>query len=161
GRVPRGLPIAAAAALALVAATPQPASADREAIVVLGAGVRADGQFGPRGTARLEATLDLARRRPDALIVVTGGAVTSRHPEGPLMADWLVARGVPRSRIRVEPRALHTGQNADYVVPILRRERIERATIVTDRNHVPRARFHFRAALREQGTRVKLRTHAV
>ena len=159
----RAAPILAVVAVALVCAAPV-AQAERhsgEAIVVLGAGVTAEGKPGKRLTARLESSLQLARQKPGALIVVSGGSVTSSHPEGPLMARWLVERGVSRNRIRIESSARHTGENADLVMPTLRKEGIKRAIVVTDRNHVPRARFHFQAARKEQGVRVKLKTFAV
>jgi uncharacterized SAM-binding protein YcdF (DUF218 family) len=151
-----GLTIAAVAA----ALAPSTAVAG-EAIVVLGAGVRPDGTLGVRTTARLEAALELSRRLPGAAIVVSGGAVTSTRPEGPAMADWLAARGVARARIAVEERARHTGENADLVVPILRRLGVDRAVLVTDRHHLARARYHMRAALREQGVALDVRGLAV
>ena len=144
--------VAFAAALAQAA----PAAASDDAIVVLGAGVRPDGTLGVRTTARLEAALALSRRMPDATIVVTGGAVTSQLPEGPAMADWLAERGVARERVTVERRARHTGENADFVVPILRRLGVRRAVLVTDRNHLARARYHLGAALREQGVELEI-----
>lgn len=144
-------------ALAAALAPAGPAVASGDAIVVLGAGVRPDGTLGVRTTARLQAALALSRRMPDAAIVVTGGAVTSRLPEGPAMADWLAERGVAREHITVERRARHTGENADFVVPILRRLGVRRAVLVTDRYHLARARYHLDAALREQG--VELEVH--
>ncbi len=145
------------AAIAVLLAPAQALAGD--AIVVLGAGVRSDGTLGVRTTARLESALALSGRLPEATIVVTGGAVTSQLEEGPAMADWLAARGVARARIVVEPRARHTGENADFVVPILGRLAVRRAVLVTDRNHQARARYHLRAALREQG--VSLEVHPV
>jgi uncharacterized SAM-binding protein YcdF (DUF218 family) len=145
------------AAVAVALAPAGPAAASTDAIVVLGAGVRPDGTLGVRTTARLEAALALSRRMPDAVIIVTGGAVTSRLPEGPAMGDWLAARGVARERVTVERRARHTGENADFVVPILRRLGVRRAVLVTDRYHMARARFHLGAALREQGVELEVR----
>lgn len=153
--------ICLAAAAAVTTAAPHIVHADREAIVVLGAAVGKDGQPGPRLTARLDSTLKLARQKPNALIVVSGGTVTSKFAEGPVMARWLRERGISAKRIRIESKAKHTGDNADLVMPILRKEGIRTATVVTDRFHVPRARFHFRSAGREQGYRVKLRSFAV
>lgn len=151
--------IAATAAALVGPAAPAVASGD--AIVVLGAGVRPDGTLGVRTTARLEAAVELSHRMPDAAIVVTGGAVTSKLPEGPTMAEWLVARGVARGRISIERRARHTGENADFVVPILRRLAVNRVLLVTDRHHLARASFHLRAALREQEVGVELHGVAV
>jgi vancomycin permeability regulator SanA len=145
-----GLICATATAVAGGVAVADPV-AGREAIVVLGSGVQPDGTFGARGTARLEKALEVALARPDALVVVSGGAVTSEHQEGPLMASWLIERGVAPGRLRVEPRAMHTGENADFTMPILRDEKVETVSVVTDRAHMARATYHFEAAAAEQG----------
>ena len=72
------------------------------------------------------------------------------------MARWLCRRGVNRSRILVEPRARHTGENADFVVPLLRSAGVDRVTLVTERCYLRRARFHLRAALADARLPVKV-----
>ena len=69
------------------------------------------------------------------------------------MASWLIERGVAPGRLRVEPRATHTGENADFTMPILRGEKVETVRVVTDRAHIARATYHFEAAAAEQGAR--------
>jgi uncharacterized SAM-binding protein YcdF (DUF218 family) len=139
------------AALAIPIAVSPAAAAERHAIVVLGASVADDGRPSAALERRLETALAAARRDPAALVVVTGGVVSSSIAEGPAMAAWLKARGIAEARLRVEDRARHTGENADLVVPILQREGITRVTLVTDRYHLSRAVYHLRAALRERG----------
>ena len=130
-----------------------PARAAEHAIVVFGAPPRADGSLTPLLERRLEAALDQARRDPAALVVVTGGTVRGALKEGEVMARWLRERGVARGRLRIESRARHTGENADMVMPILRREGIQRVTVVTDKLHLRRAMFHMRSAVKEAGLR--------
>jgi vancomycin permeability regulator SanA len=140
-----------AAACAIVFLLVANAQAERRAIVVLGTAVRPDGRPGSALERRLETALALARADRSALVVVSGGAVANGFAEGPAMARWLAARGLPRRRIRVESEARNTRENADLSLPLLRRARVDRVTVVTERYHLPRGLFHLRAALREQG----------
>jgi len=137
--------------LALGLLLPPLAARAERALVVFGAGVRPDGTPSASMLRRLETALDLARVDPKARLVVSGGSVVSPITEGPAMARWLVRRGISPGRILVESRARHTGENADLVVPLLRRAGASAVTVVTERYHARRARFHMRAALREAG----------
>jgi uncharacterized SAM-binding protein YcdF (DUF218 family) len=148
-RTGRRPPILVGLALALVL-LPLAARAER-ALVVFGSGVTPEGAPSRPTLRRLETALELARQDPRAPIVVTGGAVVNGTSEGPAMARWLVRRGVSPGRILVESRARHTGENADFAVPLLRRAGASAVTVVTERYHARRARFHMRAALREAG----------
>jgi uncharacterized SAM-binding protein YcdF (DUF218 family) len=136
-------------ALAALVVGGTPARAER-AVVVFGSAVRPDGRPSPSLLRRLQTTLGEARRDPGARIVVSGGTAAGRA-EGPFMARWLTDRGVRPDRLLVESRARHTGENADLVVPLLGGAGIDRVTLVTERFHMRRARYHLRAALREQG----------
>jgi len=127
------------------------AIADRHAVVVFGAAVDASGVPSELLVQRLESAREAAVADPRALVVVSGGSVASPAIEGRVMESWLAARGVDKGRIRVEGRARHTGENADFVVPILRAEGVDRVTLVTSRFHMQRALFHLRSALAEQG----------
>jgi uncharacterized SAM-binding protein YcdF (DUF218 family) len=131
-----------------------------EAIVVLGTKVEADGRPGPALEKRLEVARELAAKRPGALVIVTGGAVANGVAEAPAMAKWLRQRGVAGSRLKVESKARHTGENADFVVPMLAKHGVDRITVVTSKFHVPRSLFHFRSALAEQGMKGKVKVAA-
>jgi uncharacterized SAM-binding protein YcdF (DUF218 family) len=139
---------ALAVLVALTLAT-SPVSA-REALVVFGAATRPDGTPSPPLLRRLEQAAKLAKSRPQALVVVSGGAVKG-PAEGRVMARWLRQHGIAKARIVVEPRARHTGENADFVAPLLRGQGVHRVTLVTERYHARRARFHLRWALRALG----------
>jgi uncharacterized SAM-binding protein YcdF (DUF218 family) len=141
----------------IVLALAQPATAEaREALVVFGTAIK------PKLLRRLQSTLELARKRPHARIIVTGGSAASLVPEARIMTRWLSRRGIDSRRILVEPRARHTGENADLVVPLLKRIGASDVTVVTSRQHARRAGFHMRAALSEAGLfprRVKVSVH--
>jgi uncharacterized SAM-binding protein YcdF (DUF218 family) len=132
----------------------------QRALVVFGSAVRSDGTPSRQLVRRLQSTLNLAREDPAARIVVTGGTVTSRVPEGRVMARWLEKRGVDLRRIVVEPRARHTGENAELAVPLLRKIGATDVTVVTSRYHTRRAGYHMRAALRDAGLSTRVSVHA-
>jgi len=147
---PLRLPVSACALLfCFICAAAAPAHAQR-ALVVFGSAVRPDGTASPSMLRRLQRTLVEARRDPGSTIVVSGGTAAGQA-EGPFMARWLAQRGVDRRRLLIEPRAQHTGENADLSVPLIRRAGANRVTVITERFHVRRARYHMRAALRAHG----------
>lgn len=147
--------LAGVALLLLASAAP----GQTRALVVFGSAVRSDGTPGPTLTQRLHTTLELARTDRRAPIIVSGGAVTAPIPEGRVMKRWLVDHGVAAGRILVEPRARHTGENAELSASLLRRVGATEATLVTSRCHARRAGLHMRWALRGAGlAHVKLET---
>ena len=108
------------------------------AIVVFGAATQADGRPSPKLEARLEAALDEAVQDPAAILIVSGGPVTG-PAEGPLMAEWLSARGVDPARIIVEPKARYTLDNAERVAPLVAACGAREVTLVTSDSHMPRS----------------------
>lgn len=121
------------------------------AVVVFGAAVGLDGEPRALLRERLRTARALAVADPAAAIVVTGGSVRGRVAEGPVMARWLRAHGIPAARILVEPAARTTIENAERVIPLLRALAVRRATVVTQPFHAPRARSNLEAALRAAG----------
>jgi len=87
----------------------------------------------------------LARRLPDAQLVVTGTSDTEEVPVSVLMATLAQALGVPQAAIRTESLARTTWENAHNVRaldPALPR----RVWLVTSALHMPRSLIAFRAA---------------
>jgi uncharacterized SAM-binding protein YcdF (DUF218 family) len=124
-------------------------------IVVLSGGMRRDAtdarDFAVLNVASLQRTLagaELARRTPDAQLVLTGGARiggASDVAQSALMADVAEHLGVPASAIRSETAATTTWENATRVralAPALPK----RIWLVTSALHMPRALIAFRAA---------------
>lgn len=100
-----------------------------DAIVVLGGG---DG-------ARAKRAIRLAAAFPEAALIVTGDG---GHMEGLLRAD-----PVTRERLIIEPHATSTWENAVFTEPILEQVHAERAILVTNWFHAPRAEAVFRKAI--------------
>ncbi len=87
----------------------------------------------------------LYRDRPVGHVIITGRADTWDYPDetAGAMADVLVAFGVPRDRIVIEPLALDTRQNARYSSYIVRSLGAEKTLVVTSAVHLPRALREF------------------
>jgi uncharacterized SAM-binding protein YcdF (DUF218 family) len=129
--------------------TAGPESEPLDALVVLGCRVRAGR---PSGT--LESRLELVRKLTEAdqpgadesrpPIVVSGGRRWDGDREAEVMADWLEARGVPRSRIILEAESMTTGQNARKVARLLAHRGWHRVGLVTSDFHMARALRLFR-----------------
>ncbi|MGK8522872.1 YdcF family protein [Nocardia asteroides] len=119
-------------------------------IVVLGYGLLPDGALRPELVNRLTAAWLQSIAAPLSPIVVTGGNPQNGITEADAMRDWLVAHGVPHTRIHVESRAGSTVQNALFSTRLLRDVGATSAIVVTSPNHIRRAVADFIVA----GTRV-------
>jgi uncharacterized SAM-binding protein YcdF (DUF218 family) len=150
------LPIASWLALPLQNQHPPPAPPDRvDGIVVLGGGLE-----GPLSAARgqpelsdaaerLTAGVALARRYPEARIVVSGGEAAllpQGHAEADESAAFFTALGVARERLVVESRSRNTWENATRSYALAQPQPGETWLLVTSAWHMPRAIGCFRKA---------------
>ena len=98
---------------------------------------------------RLDETATLARRYPNARIVVSGGTFGSRSEEDSealIAKRFLIDLGVDSSRITTEPRSLSTAENAAFTRELIMPQPGERWLLVTSASHMPRAVGAFRHA---------------
>lgn len=134
---------AALAALHGDVAPPETVSAQAP-IVVLGNGLNPDGSVHPNLKNRLAAAAQLAKQRPDAPIVVSGGPLVGGYVEAHAMRDWLAEQGVAEERILVEDRSFSTVSNARFTRALL--PEATEVIVVTSRDHVHRAVVDFTLA---------------
>jgi uncharacterized SAM-binding protein YcdF (DUF218 family) len=98
------------------------------AIIVLGAPLSPDGQLSELGGERVRAAAELWRRGGAPRVVVSGGVTRGAvRSEAAVMADGLVALGVPRQAILVEEQSLTTAENAIRCAELLGAQHAERA----------------------------------
>ena len=98
---------------------------------------------------RITATAELARRYPNARIIVTGGSsalIFDEGPEAPFAVRQLQALGVAHDRITAEEQSRNTVENAVFSRLIAQPKPGERWLLVTSAYHMPRAIAVFRAA---------------
>ncbi len=91
---------------------------------------------------RLVMGIGCAQKYPHAYILLTGGPTALGNPgatEADVMADWLEAHGVDRSRLIVENRSTITYENAIFAYDILQRDhpQIRELAIVSSDYHIP------------------------
>lgn len=130
--------------------TAAPDSDELDALVVLGCRVRA-GEPSQTLARRLQLALDLgygtaarSKNEQPISVVVSGGRAWEGKREADVMADWLMARGVPRHALILETESLTTRENARKVAVILEDRGFQRIGLVTSDFHMRRAAWLFR-----------------
>ena len=110
--------------------------------IVFGAAVRPDGQPSAVLRDRVESGYRLARGRPHARFLVTGGLGRFPPPECEVMRALLIERGVPPETIVTECEAHDTLSSAVLCTRILAaRGDAESVTVCSSPYHLPRCRL--------------------
>ena len=116
-----------------------PPIGDSDVIIVLGAQVKEDGTPSVALERRLTAAHEsyLADRQ---LIIVCGAQGGNEpRPEGDVMRDWLLERGVPDEDVVAETDSFNTRENLTYAKAIMESRGLKNALVVTSDYHVARA----------------------
>lgn len=116
-----------------------PPIGDSDVIIVLGAQVKEDGTPSVALERRLTAAHEsyLADRQ---LIIVCGAQGGNEpRPEGDVMRDWLLERGVPEVDVVAETDSFNTRENLTYAKAIMESRGLKNALVVTSDYHVARA----------------------
>lgn len=110
-----------------------------DAIIVLGAQVKPDGELSLQLQWRLDAAVRAYRASP--CWIVTCGARGTNEPveEAYAMREYLIAQGVPTERILTEADSFNTRQNLSHAAKLLAGSNVESVVVVTSDYHVPRA----------------------
>ncbi|MBS1181521.1 MAG: hypothetical protein H6Q99_1401 [Proteobacteria bacterium] len=102
------------------------------------------------GAERLIVAAELARRYPEARVLLSGGSngvfTNDDLAESAIARDLLIAFGVPADRIVVEDRSRNTHENAISSFAVVEPKPQEQWLLVTSAFHMPRAIGTFRAA---------------
>jgi uncharacterized SAM-binding protein YcdF (DUF218 family) len=124
-------------------------------IVVLGGTVEADTSIGRdqitvnEAGERAIALADLARRYPQARLVFSGGAGSTREDavsEAEIVSRYADTLGVPRNRLILEQQSRNTHENAVFSARMVQPKPGERWLLVTSAWHMPRSMGCFRKA---------------
>lgn len=114
-------------------------------IVVLGCGVRPDGQPSDSLRGRTMKALRLYRRGMAKKILFTGGRGTWGSPESIVAASLAKRLGVPAQDVLIEQSSHSTRENASCAKDIIDGYGWKTATIVSDPYHLLRATLYFKA----------------
>lgn len=117
-------------------------------LIVLGAGVNGSAPSLSM-VNRLEAALDYLEVYPDAVAIVSGGQGAGEDvTEASAMHDWLVAHGMPESRIVQEDQSTSTRENLENSFAIIRSrggDPADGVAVVSSEYHLYRAKQMARA----------------
>jgi uncharacterized SAM-binding protein YcdF (DUF218 family) len=115
-----------------------------DVILVLGAGLRRDGQPGPALWRRGEKAAQLFHQGYAEHVLCSGG-MTTRQPrsEADACREVLMSNGVPEAAVLLEERSRSTEENAAYTREIMEANGWETALVVSDGYHLLRARWIF------------------
>ena len=112
---------------------------DYDAIIVLGAQVKPDGTPNLQLQWRLDAALEAWEKAPCPIVVCGAQGADEPAPEGQVMREYLLARGVPAESVLADTASFNTRQNIRNAAALLAGRGIRRVCIVTSDYHVPRA----------------------
>lgn len=110
-----------------------------EAIIVFGQTPKPDGTPSAGLLSRLERTLELAQRFPEASVIVSGGDVKTEYTEASVMKEWLMQQGVEGERILLDEMARDTYGNAIGSLALCEEIEAHKAAVVATIFHLPRA----------------------
>jgi len=123
---------------------PAPALADGAPVgIVFGAGLRPNGEPSTYLTRRLEAAQLLYEQGTVSVILVSGDNGSTDHDEPTAMRQWLVAHGVPPEHVVRDFAGFDTHDTCVRAATVFG---IDRAVLITQDYHLPRAMFSCRAA---------------
>jgi len=116
-----------------------PQIADSDVIIVLGAQVKEDGTPSVALERRLTAALETYQADRQLIIVCGAQGANEPRPEGDVMRDWLLARGVDGQDVVAETASFNTRENLTNAREIMQERGLSQALIVTSDYHVARA----------------------
>jgi len=116
-----------------------PPIGDSDVIIVLGAQVKEDGTPSVALERRLTAAYESYLEDRQLIIVCGAQGGNEPRPEGDVMRDWLLARGVPEEDVVAETDSFNTRENLTYAKAIMEERGFHNALVVTSDYHVARA----------------------
>jgi hypothetical protein len=107
-------------------------------IVVLGAGLNADGTPTDETASRLFAVWTQAIVAFESPVIISGGAAVGAHRDADVMRTWLVDHGIAATRIHVDSTAHSVAQSAVGIAGIVAKLGLADVVVVTSPDQVRR-----------------------
>ncbi|MEM1362566.1 MAG: YdcF family protein [Pseudomonadota bacterium] len=117
---------------------------EKTAIIVMGAAVWEGGVPSPTLKRRIAAAAECYHQGRAPWVIATGGLGRFAPSEAEVVRSELVAVEVPYEAVLLEDRATSTFENALFSIELMRKRDLQRAMIVSDGYHLPRAVMTFR-----------------
>ncbi|CAN5341975.1 YdcF family protein [soil metagenome] len=112
--------------------------------VILGSKVNEDGTLSPRLEARLRQGFELYRTGQVKILMVSGGTGKEGHPEGTVMAKYLIQWGVPAEDIVIDDHGNNTYQTVQNTRELRKTRGIESVVVVSQYFHISRTKMMYR-----------------
>ncbi len=110
-----------------------------DAIIVLGAQVKPDGEPSLQLQWRIDAAAQAWQERNCVVVVCGAQGSNEPAPEAHVMRDELIAQGVDADMILMDDQSFNTRQNIDNAARLLEGHGVQHVLIVTSDYHLPRA----------------------
>ena len=115
-----------------------------DVILILGNPANNDGSIGLVARSRVLEGIRQYRAGAAPRLLMTGGAVKNRFPEGEVMRQFALTQGVPANALFAETQSRNTLQNAFYSYKIMQTHAWTSAMVVSSAAHLRRASLIFR-----------------
>ncbi|ANK58852.1 YdcF family protein [Loigolactobacillus backii] len=113
-----------------------------DVILIPGHPATAHGRETPTLRVVLDQAVQLYRQGLASYVLVSGGAIHNQFVEADVMAQGLIARGIPQAAIIRERQASNTAENFSFSLKLLRQFQLQRCLIVTVPWHNRKASFY-------------------
>ena len=111
-----------------------------DAIIVLGAQVKADGTLSVQLTWRMDAAIEAYGKKNVPVVVCGAQGSDEPCPEAEAMREYLIGKGIPEELILADPDSFNTNENLENAKRLLDGfPGVKRVLIVTSDYHVPRS----------------------
>ena len=111
-----------------------------DAIIVLGAQVKADGTLSVQLTWRMDAAIEAYEKKNVPVVVCGAQGSDEPCPEAEAMREYLIGKGIPEELILADPDSFNTNENLENAKRLLDGfPGVKRVLIVTSDYHVPRS----------------------
>lgn len=112
-----------------------------DVLVVLGNRVYPNGKMSPVLRYRVDAALQAYEHGCAPYIIASGGVGKEGHPEGTVMAEYLISKGVPADRVIVDNKGINSHMTAVNTRRIADQHGFNYVVVVTSYYHVFRSQL--------------------
>ena len=116
-----------------------PPVGEYDAMIVLGAQVKPDGEPSIQLQWRIDAAAKAWKERQCLIVVCGAQGANEPAPEAHVMRDELIKQGVPADMILMDDQSFNTRQNIANAVHLLDGQDVHHVLVVTSDYHLPRA----------------------
>jgi len=117
----------------------------RQAGIVLGAALW-DNQPSPALVERLDTAIHLVEKKKVDYLILSGGKGEAEISEAEAMAQYLIKRGVPKTKIILEPNSTNTYQNLQNSSKLIQKYGFKEVYLITHDYHMHRALIYAKKA---------------